>query len=181
MAIDTKIGSFLPTTQIFDIENLDNIKLNSPEFKDFLVRLRHIINEMSIVINTKETGIYDLTEFVTGQVWFPDPALSSQTSQLPRQRQVFRKSINFGALPNTGTTNVAHGITFPASNTYSFIKIYGAATDQTGGSYLPLPYASPTAANNIELSVDNTNISITTGSDRTAYTICWVVLEYIKE
>jgi hypothetical protein len=44
-----------------------------------------------------------------------------------------------------------------------------------------LPYASPTDADNIELSVDVTNVSITTGSDRTGFTTTYIVLEYIKQ
>jgi len=181
MAVDTRYGAFVPLTEIFEIENLGQIDINSPEYKDFLVRLRQILNNQSTILNIKDTGIYDPEEFVCGQIWFPDPALSSQTTRKPTARQVFRKVINFGALPNTATKNVAHGITFPAPNTYSFTRIYGASTDPTAGSYLPIPYASATAANIIELSVDNTNVSITTGVNRVAYTTTYVVLEYIKE
>lgn len=181
MAVEERFGAFLPTTEIFEIENLENININSLEYKDFLVRLRQIINNIETTVNIKDTGIYTKTEFVNGQVWFPDPTLTSQTAKKPAERQVFRKVINFGTLPNAGTTNIAHGITFPAANTYSFTRIYGAATDPVGGSYLPLPYASTTLINNIELSVDNTNVSITTGINRTAYTTTYVVLEYIKE
>ena len=39
--------AFIPNTEVFEIEDIDkNIKLNSPEFKAFLVRLRQIINNM---------------------------------------------------------------------------------------------------------------------------------------
>jgi len=81
-------------------------------------------------------------------------------------------------LPNTGTTNVADGITVTAGTI--FTRIYGVANNQAGTSYLPLPYASPTAASNIELSVNNTNVTIVTGSNRVAYTVTYVVLEFIK-
>jgi hypothetical protein len=46
--------------------------------------------------------------------------------------------------------------------------------------YIPLPYASPTLVNNIQLSVDATNVTITTGIDYSAYTVTYVILEYIK-
>jgi len=167
MPVLDRFGAFIPTTDIVNIT-------------DF-VDLRAALNNMALMINIKDTGIYTQTEFVNGQVWFPNPAYTSQTAKKPIERQVYRTVVNFGTLPNTGTTNVAHGITFPNPNTVSFTRIYGAATDQAGGSYLPLPYASTVLANNIELSVDNTNVSITTGADQTAYTICYVVLEYIKE
>jgi len=181
MAIDTRYGAFVPTTESFEIEDLDSIDINSPEFKDFLVRLRQILNNSAMILNIKDTGIYDPEEFVCGQIWFPDPALTSYTARKPTERQVLRKVINFGALPNAGTKNVAHGITFPAPNTYSFTRVYGAATDPTGGSYLPLPFAAITDNNNIELSVDNTNVIVTTGINRAAWTTSYVVLEYIKD
>jgi len=169
-------GIFLPITQIFEIENLDqNIKINSPEYKDFLVRLRQILNLMTITLNKKETGLYEEFEILTGQLYFRDLSVSDS-----EKRTVSRTVVNFGALPNTGTKTVAHGITFPTPNTYSSVNIYGSATDPTGVNFISLPYASPILANNIELSVDNTNISITTGSDRTAFTKCYVVFEFIK-
>ena len=167
MPIEDRFGAYLPTTFIFDPDNP--------------AQLRWILNDMAIVINSKETGIYTKTEFVTGKTWFPDPALSSQTPKKPIERMVFRKVIDFGALPNAATKTVAHGITFPAVNTFSATHIYGATTDPTGGSYLPLPYAAITDNQNIELSFDNTDVIITTGINRVAYTKTYVVFEFIKE
>ncbi len=101
-------------------------------------------------------------------------------------RQVFRKVIAFGALPNAGTKSVAHGIdTLPQDlpNNYigfSFTRIYATATDPVNELYIPIPYASNVAANVIEINVDATNVNITTASNKTAYTITYVVLEYIK-
>lgn len=178
MANDIRSGVFVPTTDVFDSLRMNNIDPNSQEFLDFLTRLRQSINTLSIVLNLKDTGYYITDEMANGQLYFPDPALTSKTAKLPKYRNVFRKVINFGALPNTGTTNVAHGITID-SNT-SFTRIYGTATDPST-SFIPLPYASPTDANNIELSVDATNVSITTGSDRTGYTTTYIVLEWIIE
>ena len=87
--------------------------------------------------------------------------------------------VNFGQLPNTATTTVAHGIDFTTE--YTLTRFYGAATDTTNRVYIPLPYASPTLANNIELSADATNVSITTGSDRTNFDTTYVILEYLKQ
>ena len=121
--------------------------------------------------------MYVDSEFVTSGQYFSSPALSSATPQNPALRGVFRKVINFGALPNTGIKSVAHNIDPTAS--FSFTRIYGCSTNPST-SYIPLPYASPTLANNIELNADATNVNVTTGSDRTAYTITYIVLEYIK-
>ena len=173
-----QIGSFIPTTNIWDPTEIYSTEVTSPEFKELLVRLYQNLNLMAINLNNKDTGYYDTSEFVTGQKYFPKPGLTSLSGQTPDFRQTYRKVINFGALPNTGTTNVAHGLTVDANTI--FTRIYGAVTDPAGLSFLPLPYASSTAANNIELSVNNTNVTIITGSNRSAYTITYIVLEMIK-
>lgn len=176
---NTDQGSFVPTTNIWDPTEIYSTEVTSPDFKELMVRLYQNLNKMAISLNLKDTGYYDTQEFVTGQLFFPDPTLRSTSSRTPDFRQGYRKVVIFGTLPNTGTTNVAHGITCSANTI--FTRIYGVATDPTVAfSYLPLPYASSTAANNIELSVDNTNVTIITGSNRAAYTITSVVLEYLK-
>jgi len=177
---DRTVGAFVPTTNIWDSSEIYATEVTSPAFKELLVRLYQNLSLMSNVLNIKESGYYDTLEFVTGQLYFPIPGATSLTNNpTPDYRQTFRKVINFGALPNTGTTNIAHGIHCDANTI--FTRIYGVATDPTGAfSYLPLPYASSTAANNIELSITGANISITTGVDRTMYTTTYVVCEYLK-
>jgi len=171
-------GSFIQTTQVWDIAQLQDVDVSSPEFKELMVRLYQQINNIVLVLNAKDTGQYQLSEFVNGQLYFSDPALDSSTVLSPQDRQVLRKVINFGALPNTGTTAVAHGITCTIKTT--FTRIYGAASDTTGKNYIPLPYASPTAANNIELKVDATNVTIITGSNRSNFNVTYVILEYLQ-
>lgn len=178
MAQPTQFGSFLPTTQIWDPSELYAVDINSQQFKELLVRMYQNLNNMAISLNLKETGYFPLQEFVNGQLYFPNPALNSSTGLYPTFRQVFRTTINFGALPNTGTKSVAHNITVNAGTT--FTHIYATASDTTGFNYIPIPYSSPVLANNIELSVDATNVNITTGSNRSNFNICYVVLELIK-
>ncbi|HUV85367.1 MAG TPA: hypothetical protein VMV86_06615 [Methanosarcinales archaeon] len=167
MALGDNYGLYIPTTEIFN--------LTDP------TQLYWILNKMALAINAKATGIYARTEFVTGKTWYPDPALSSKTPKAPTPRMIFGIVIDFGALPNTATKTVAHGIVFPATNTYTSVQIYGSATDPTGVINIPLPYSSPVLANNIELLVDGTNVSITTGSNRTNFTKASVYFEFIKE
>jgi len=173
-----EIGSFIPTTNIWDTTELYSTEVTSPAFKELLVRLYQNLNIMSINLNLKDTGYYDTAEFVTGQKFFPLPGTTSLSATPSDFRQTYRKVINFGALPNAGTTNIAHGITVDANTI--FTRIYGVANNQAGTSYLPLPYASTTLINGIELSVDNTNVTIIIGIDRTAYTITYVILEWVK-
>lgn len=172
------IGLFLPTTDVFDTQIIYELDINSTEFKEFLVRLRQSVNDIALAVNLKDSAMYFEQEFVNGQILFPNPALDSTTSAAPDPRQVFRFVMNFGALPNTGTKSVAHNLA-PDAN-WSVTRLYAAATDPVALSYIPIPYASPVLANNIELNVDATNVNITTGSNRSNYTICYVIWEYIK-
>jgi hypothetical protein len=179
MANSTEAGAFVPLTQVYDIATLSTMDPTSQDFKDFLVWFRQYLNNIALVLNIKDSGYYLPQEFVNGQLWFADPALNPITanSQLPQLRQVYRQVVNFGALPNTATKSVAHGIAMTAVTTAT--RIYGAASDIVGQTFLPLPYASATGSD-IELNFDATNINITTTADRTNYTICYVVLEYLK-
>lgn len=178
MPNQNSFGALVPTTNVWDVSRLYEVDVQSPEFKELLVRLYQNVNNISNILNIKDSGYYPLTEFVNSQSFFPNPLLSSLTQQLPSQRQVFRKVINFGVLPNTALKSVAHGISI--TNTYSFTRIYACASDPVGFNYIPIPYASPVLVNNIEINVDAVNVNIITGSNRSAFTICYVILEYIK-
>jgi hypothetical protein len=170
-------GSFIPTTAVLDVNEVYDTEVTSKAFKELIVRLIHNFNNMSLSMNTRDAGFYDTQEFINGQLFFPNTALSSSTAQYPAQRQVFRKVVNFGALPNNATKTAAHGLTITAG--YTFTRIYGATT-RPSTAFLPLPYASTTAANSIELWVDGTNINVKTGINYTAYTVTYIVLEYLK-
>lgn len=175
-------GMFLPTTETF--EATDTEELNK--------QIANVINAHALVINQKDSGFYETDtpqggsaanplSFVSGQTFFPNPTpLSGQPNNI--RRDVFRKVINFGALPNATTKSVAHNIT--VNSNYSFTRIYGTATNPTAGAgavrFIPLPYSSTAAlTNNIELWLTNTNVSIRTGINRSAFTLCYVVLEWI--
>lgn len=177
MATQQPQGAFVATSDIFDTQRLYEVEVGSLEFKELIANLQRRTNDIALVLNIKDSGYYALEEFNTGQILFPDPASLATSAQEPVFRPIIRKVINFGSLPNATTKSVAHGITFNANT--SFVKIYGAATDPST-SYIPLPYAHPTDANNIAVDVDGTNVTITTGSNRTGYTTSYVVLEYIQ-
>jgi hypothetical protein len=172
-------GSYIPTTQVWDVSEIYETEVTSPQFKELIVRLYQNINAQSMSINGRSSGMYDTSEFVNGHTYFPNPALNSTTAKSPQERQVFRKVINFGALLNAGEKTVAHGITI--TDDITFTHIYGTANDPINHYYLPLPYASPAALNeNIKLKVVGNNVSVTTGDDRTGYTVTYIVLEYLK-
>ena len=166
-------GAFLPTTSVWDVATLSEIDVNSDEFKELLVRLYQNINNIALAVNIRDAGYYDQTEFVNGQLFFPNPALSSTTAQTPTFRQVFRKVINFGALPNSTSKSVAHGIQITSE--YTFTRIYGCASDTVARSYIPLP------SNTTNIVVDATNVTVTTSSNLAAYATTYIILEYIKQ
>lgn len=172
-------GSFVPTTNIWDVSEILTIDINSEKFRELLVRLYQNINTIAVVLNSKDTGYYVENEFTNGQLFFPNPILTSQSSSYPIYRNVVRYVVDFGALPNTGTKSVAHPVA--PNSSYTFTRIYGCASDTTGLNYIPLPYASPVLANNIELKVDSTQVTITTGSNRSNFNVCYVILEYLTQ
>jgi hypothetical protein len=177
--LNQNIGSFVPTSYIWDVARLYEIDVNSDEFKELLVRLYQNINAISLSLNIKDTGMYNTSEFVNGQIYFPNPSLNSSTATTPDFRQVYRLVINFGTLPNAGTKSVPHGITITPATT--FTRIYATASDPVGNFYIPIPYASPTAADSVEIYVDATNVNIIDAIDKTNFTICYVILEYLQE
>jgi len=183
MASSNSYGSFIPTTNIWDVSEVNNTKGISPELKELLVRLYQNLNRMSIALNTKDSGLYVTgsgtnQEFVTGQTYFPNPALNSSTPGTPTMRQTLRRVINFGPLPNSGTIAMPHNLTVTPG--FTFTRIYGCASDIVDFLYIPLPYASNTAGDNIELSVNATDVVITTAANYSNYTVTYVVIEYIK-
>jgi len=186
-ADNTGPGIFIPQSYNFDVTGLEGKDLGSLEFREFMIRISQALNIISIAINQKDSGNYALDEFVNSQALFPDPNLSSNTSQYPESRQIFRKVINFCdgtivmSLPNNATTSVPHGIDINGTTFFTFTRIYATASI-INQSFIPIPYVDVnTPSNNITLNVDNTNVNITTAADYTNYTFCYVILEYIKQ
>jgi len=193
--LDQLYGQFLPTTRKFSEEKVRELSVSSPEFKEFLVDLLQALNDISIQTNEKDFGRYPLQEIINGQLFFPDPTITPSASnvQTPDYRQVFRTVVNFGALPNgtsSTTKQVAHNIDITSStvgtdNPVTFTRIYGVAnrpSTTTSLSYLPLPYVSHTAADQIQIDVDATNVTITVDGTKnySDYTKTYIILEYIR-
>jgi hypothetical protein len=175
MAQGTDTGSFVPTTFIWDAAELQHLDVTSDRFKELLVRLYQNLNLMQLSLNVKDSAYYDQTEFVNGQSFFPSEDVPSTSTDAINRRQAFRKVINFGALPNTSTKNVAHEIDITSG--YSFTRIYGCASDTTNLVYQPIPNAN----SDIHLRVTSTNVVITTSSNLSSYDTTYVVLEYLKQ
>lgn len=91
-------------------------------------------------------------------------------------KPLYRKTVNIGALPSTATTKtVPHNI----SNLKTATKVYGYTTNNIDLS-IPLPFAHTTLADIIGVYVGKSDISISVGKDRSAYTETYIVIEYTK-
>jgi hypothetical protein len=163
-------GSYVPTTNVWDVARLYDVEVNSPEFKELLVRLYQNVNNIAIVLNSKSTGYYINEEFVSGKSFF------NPTSNDPLDlRPGFIMSVNTGAL-GAGVTTINHNIT--VTNMFQWMFISGAATNTGTLVGYPLPFAGATE-NNIEVSVTATQILINNNSGVT-FTNSQVTLEYCK-
>lgn len=89
-------------------------------------------------------------------------------------KKVYEKTISCGALPNNTTKNISHLI----SNMGKVISMQGVTKSPT--ITMSMPHCATNVANNIVLSVTDTQINIQTASDRTAFTESYVTLRYTK-
>lgn len=169
-AVDT--GSFVPTTNVWDVSQIYEVEIGSPEFRELLVRLYQNINNIALVLNTKTTSYYLNQEFNTSNQFF-NPADATQNPL--NLKPSYRIAVNTGAF-GAGVTTVAHGLAVNAS--WKWISILGAATDSVHLLGYPITFGGA-AGNSIEVYVDATNININNQSGVT-FTSSVVVLEYLK-
>lgn len=170
-------NSFIENTDVYDVDVIQELDINSEEFRLFLVRLVQSIRGIRNVVNTTTSGYQVNQETVNGKIF------NSSTSSEPVNG--WCKELLIGPLANAaGTTPYAHGIDFgttaTAQSSVRLTALYGGASNTTSLSYLPLPYPSATAADVIEVSMDNTNVYITVGKDQSAYDQVYIYIEYIK-
>ena len=175
--LQNNTGLFIPTTNIYEIDDIQTKGLDKELIRNILIHLYQDMNNVAIALNLKDSAYYFNEEFMNGQVLFPNPGTMNPNFA---GRQIFRTVINFGVLPNTTTKSYPHNIQI--TNSTTFTRIYGTASNPLTFSYIPIPYASTTSvANNIQISVDSVNVNITTGANQSAYTTTYVILEYVKE
>lgn len=115
-----------------------------------------------IDFTTLDFGNYSTSEKDTGFKWVDG-------------KNIYKKTINFGALPNNTSKDVSLGIT----GLDYVIDIFGTAIN-SGKTVLPLPFVSSTLANGVALVVNTgSTVGIITGSDRSSYS-AYVTVLYTK-
>lgn len=154
-----------------------------PEQWDDARRLiTNALREVTEVANDSVKPLYITSETLAGKRW--DPADTSSLNDPNEFRNVYRKVINLEGLNDFSTTSpqtVPHGI---STTEDTFItQLYGVATDPAASalnSAIPLPYVNINSlAECIELRMDATNIILESGTNYSAYTQAWVVVEYV--
>jgi len=167
------IGYYVPTTNVWDIQKINTVDVNSSDFKELLVNLYQNLNKMSKAVNTRDNGMYFNQELVNNQQWFSN----INSTVLSQARIDYRKVVDFGALPNATTKSVPHGLIINANTTWTHIR--ATATDPIGLLGISLNYAN-TSGDIAVVDVDSTNVNITTNANFSNYTRCLVVLEFLK-
>lgn len=91
-------------------------------------------------------------------------------------KPLYRKTIDFGALPNNSDKNVDLGI-----NNLDLITSMRGITKRPGSNTMVIPTVSSGLSGMIVLYVDSSNkLHISTGEDRSSYTKTYITIEYTK-
>lgn len=131
--------------------------------------MRNDINDLyqSIAssVNNKVGGLYVPIEKINSEQYF-------DSSNVQRLRNVYRMTVDFGALPNATTKSVNHNISWNSS--YRLTAAWGASTDPSAEEAIAIPNEG------IFLKINATSVIITTTSDFSSFTSTTVVVEYTK-
>lgn len=149
---------------ILTAAEMDQMVANDQYLRDFCAGLADGTNLSDGVIQARKLtpgiGNYSTSEVDTGFTWVDG-------------KSIYKKTISIGALPNNTTKNVAHGIT----SIDKIINWTGASTNTLNNQVILLP--APANAT-FTVIVNNTNIVITTTSDRSGYSYSYITLYYTK-
>ena len=158
-------AAFIPTSIILS----DDWSEAQLVLTDYLKKSAEAINarEIAQYQDANVSGGNNISETVTGQAWYT-------VGDANKFRYGSRTVVIMGALANAGATTVAHGISVTSSTV--FTHIWGVANNPGTLSY-PLPNSG---ASEVSVEVNGTNVIVTTTTDLTAFTDCFVVLEWIE-
>ncbi len=137
------------------------------------------LKKISNAVNIREIGWFLDEELLSGKAFIPGTNNVADGGTSQQFRQVLRKVINFGTLPNAGLKSVPHGITVDANFTLVFLN--GAATNPTSLTAIPLTLGSPTLNQNIQLTMDAVNVNVITAVNLSNFTRTFITIEYLQE
>jgi len=143
--------------------------------KELIRNIYRKTDELVYLINTKDTAIYDYEEIFTSQQWYAG-------QEQNEQKMIYRKVIDFGALPAAGTKSVAHnlnkditGATIPINANWDFIKIRLKAFDPASVTWFA------NLGHFCSVSVSALNVLVQVQTNLSAFTQSEVILEYTKQ
>ena len=90
-------------------------------------------------------------------------------------KPIYRKVIDFGALPNSTLKQVPHGI-----SDIDAIVSFNGVTFAKNKTATPIPYVYTDPINTVSLFLEGKNVCIQTFGDKTSYINTYVTLEYTK-
>ena len=157
----------------------DTLVATDGQFYDVIA---HISPNATIVLNGNVTlggNIVDLINSLSSQISNLANYSTSESDTGMRwidSKPIYRKVVNFGALPNASTKAVNHGI----SNLNTVVNFYGNILNPTTGDRLSLNVPSPSGPQyDVLTTVTNTQVKITCSVDR-SHQNAIVVIEYTK-
>lgn len=125
-----------------------------------IIVTRHISNNQITESKTLLKGSYSTAEIDTGYKWIDG-------------KSIYKKTINFGSMPAANSNkSVNHGVALD-----SIVSFDGMITNTAGTNRQPIPLA--TGAIFVWTDISNTQITINTNGDRSAYN-AFVTLFYTK-
>ena len=133
------------------------------DLQNLIVEISRGYEDTASAVNSRVIGIFSINQpAITGESWF--------VSRNGRQ-QTLRQVYTF-----TATGSIPHNININSID--GFTRIYGTATN--GTIWFLLPYVDITAtANQIQITIDSTNINIISGGGAPVITKGFIVLEWL--
>ena len=128
---------------------------------NYFMKVQHVAIPSDFMNAVVKTNSYSTDETVVGR-WIDG-------------KPIYRKTINFGPLPNNNVKKVPHGIL----NIDSFVSINGI-TFTKDKVVTALPYAHSDSANEVSLFIEGPDVAIRTFGDKTNYTETYVIIECTK-
>jgi hypothetical protein len=129
------------------------------------------VDVTTVPVSAGQYLVYDGTNFVNAYDEYSRSEAATNKTWIDGKR-IYRKVLDFGALPNNTSKEVAHGIT----GLDQFTSISAISTD--GTNTLVLPYIGD-GTDSINVFRSGSNIRITTNDNRSSHQ-CDVILEYTK-
>jgi hypothetical protein len=157
------MSSDVNSTFIDYFAEFKNVPKEWEEAQNFL---NWYLTQTTNFLNAKSIGIYSNQIIPSGKQVYVNAT----------SYDALRTTVVFGALPDSTTKRVSHNLEVDSS--FRILNIYLTANDTSDLKYFCLQYFS-IAAGDIVLSMDETDVIVTTASDYSAYNAALVVVEFV--